>query len=382
MTTAEFTNELRRIAANTSLFAGDTKDVFTLLAQQLSTCLKVERINIWMFNENHKRIECLGNYISSSGEFSSGDTMRMKDAPEYYTRLKSSLILIVNDVHTSPITVEIKSSYCQRHGITSLLDVPIHVQGELKGVVCYEHVGPKRLWRDEEVHFALAANQLLAMALESKEREIAEQQMRASVQEKELLLKEMNHRIKNNLSLLISLLRMQSRESDNEQVKSILNDCESRIFSMARIHEQLYLSQNYLEVNLGQYLHQLVTEFRKSNFGSLGNVTYKTEFDPVILETSRAINLGLIVNEIMNNMIKHAFDESGEEPKVIEISLKQLVSSMILEIKDNGSGFDPTKRNKNSLGISLIEDLSEQIDAKLRLQSDSDGTTYLLQLSL
>lgn len=379
MSAARYTRELQQLAGDSSLFTGDMKSVFARLAAQLSKCLTVERINIWMFNEGQKRIECIGNYTQRTGEFSSGERLQMKDAPAYYARLKSSSVLVVDNVEQSAVTQEIYPLYCLPHGITSMLDVPVHVQGKLKGVVCYEHVGPRRKWTEEEVHFALAANQLLAMALESKEREVAERKMLASVREKELLLKEMHHRIKNNLSVLSSLMRMQGRESNDSFVQSVLSDCERRIFSMAKIHEQLYYSQNYLEVKLDHYLQQLVEEFSRSNINHSDEITFRHAFDPVIFETSRAINLGLIVNEILNNIIKHAFRETNDKPKLVEVSLNQLVSSIMLQIKDNGSGFEPFKQKGKSLGLSLIEDLSEQIDAKLHLQTGAEGTIYMLQ---
>lgn len=378
MSAARYTLELESIARNARLFSGKMDEVFTELGQKLTTCMEVERVNLWMFNDQEERIECIGNYTKTSGEFSKGDQLYMRNIPEYYAHLKSNKILVIDDVHHSNITAQIRSIYCDVHGITSMLDLPIRMQGELKGVMCYEHTGEPREWTEEEVQFALAANQIVALAMETTNRRSIQKELVKVLREKELLMKEMHHRIKNNLSVLMSLLRMQGRESEDPHVQSVLGDCETRIFSMAKIHEQLYQSEDYLQVDLHSYIAQLVEEFRNSSLSNNDRVAVFCDLDPIKMETSRAINLGLIVMEILNNIMKHAFVEQSNSKNRVDVELKTTNDSLTFKISDNGIGFNPENRPEHSLGMTLIEDLSEQIDAKLEVKSSDSGTTFKL----
>lgn len=378
MSAARYTLELESIARNARLFSGKMDEVFAELGQKLTACMEVERVNLWMFNDLEERIECIGNYTKTSGEFSKGDQLYMHDIPQYYAHLKSNKILVIDDVYQSPITEQIKSIYCKVHGIQSMLDLPIRIEGELKGVMCYEHTGEPREWTEEEVQFALAANQIVALAMETTNRRAIQKELITVLHEKELLMKEMHHRIKNNLSVLMSLLRMQGRESGDPHVQSVLGDCETRIFSMAKIHEQLYQSENYLQVDLHNYIAQLIEEFRNSTLTDSDQVAIEYHLDPIKMETSRAITFGLIVMEILNNIMKHAFVIPGDSKNQVNVELKKAGDSLIFIISDNGIGFNPENRPEHSLGMTLIEDFSEQIDAELEVNSSASGTTFQL----
>lgn len=380
MNAFHYTAELESIARDAQLFSGRMEDIFAELGKRLTACMNVERVNLWLFNDSEKRIECIGNFTRSTGEFSKGQQLQMRDIPKYYSHLKSNKTMAIDDVHESPITEEIAEIYCDPLGIKSLLDLPIRIQGELRGVLCYEHVETVRHWNDEEIQFALAANQIVALAMETTRRRTIQRKLEAVLREKDLLLKEMHHRIKNNLSVLISLLRMQGRESEDRYIQSVLSDCESRIFSMAKIHEQLYKAENYLTVDLHLYLQQLIDEFRTSSGNADSGILFETSLDKVILETRRAINLGLIVMEILNNITKHAFQPASKN-KTVWVSVNNNQNRTVLQIKDNGKGFDPEKKNRNSLGMTLIEDLSEQIDAEMKLETGPEGTRYIFRFS-
>lgn len=382
MNAARFTEELESISKNTRLFKGRMDETFALLGKRLADCMQVERVNLWLFNDTEERIECIGNYNRNTDTFTTGEQLRMRDMPKYYAHLKSNQTLVIDDVHNSEITAEIADQYCQQYGISSMLDLPIRIQGELRGVMCYEHAGEQRSWTDEEIHFALAANQVVALAMETSQRRTAQKKLEAALREKELLLKEMHHRIKNNLSVLMSLLRMQARESGDMHVQTVLSDCETRIFSMAKIHEHLYNSENYLKVDMSVYLKQLVEEFRISSEQFNERITFQCNIDKIMIETSRAINIGLIVMEILNNVTKHAFKNNSNDHNIVRIKFKKLNDHALLQIRDNGIGFDPQKTLNQSLGMTLIEDLSEQIDAEMKLNSSEEGTSYAFRFVL
>lgn len=376
MSAARYTKELESIASNAVLYSGEMGDILTEIGKKLTLCLEVERVNLWLFNDKDERIECVGNYTHSTDQFSQGHLLNMRDVPKYYAKLKSNKTLIVEDVYSSSITEEIAVSYCKPLGITAMLDIPIRIQGELRGLLCFEHKGSKRAWTDDEIHFSLAVSQVVALAMETTRRRKIQVELENAMVEKDLLLREMHHRTKNNLSILMSLLRMQRRESEDDEVSRVLLDCEARIFSMAKIHERLYKSGNYLDIRLDTYLLELLTE---SEISTGREIAYEYNLDPGKIEISRAIDLGLIVVEVLNNINKHAFNGTTNGQKRVLVHLQVSGTRSMLQISDNGIGFDPEKELSGTLGMSLIKDLAEQIDADLNIQSSSKGTSYTLR---
>jgi two-component sensor histidine kinase len=353
-------------------------EILQEMGKNLTHCMGVNRINIWLFREKNSCIFCIGNYNSLTGKFSKGEVLFENDIPAYFSHLKKDKILTINDTNTNPITSDLRDNYCIPNNITSMMDVPIRIEGKLAGVLCYEHTGEMREWTDEEQHFALAVNQVVAMAIESQQRKELQKKLEQNLHEKEILMAEMHHRIKNNLSILASLLRLQAKETNNGPAIEILQEVESKVLSIARLHEQLYVAGSYLKVELGHYLHTLVSEFEKTAKSESKPIKFSFQSEPCEQNTSKALIVGLIVNEILSNSVKYAF--STFKKSIISLSLSCHGKNVSLQVSDNGKGFNPEEmRKKNSLGVSLIYDLCEQLDARLTAKSNSSGTSYLIE---
>jgi two-component sensor histidine kinase len=377
MNTARFSFELDSITTSDKLFSSSQDEILEEIGKKMVKCMDVERVNIWMFNDDEECINCIGLYSGKDESFSKGEKLCMIDIPHYYSSLKSNKILLVEDVQTSPITKEIKDIYCKPHGITAMMDLPIRMEGKLVGVMCFEYTKGPREWDDNEVQFALAMNQVVSLALETRRRRNIQIELIKALEEKDLLLREMHHRIKNNLSILISLLRMQARESGNKEIEQNLSEAQNRIFSMVKIHEQLYQTGNYLKVNLALYLEQLIQEF-ESSVDNLHQVKFIRNFAKIEVDTSTAINLGLIAIEVLNNAIKHAFGEKNTTDE-IKINLSKSDNQTQLIISDNGHGYDTSESpTGTSIGMSIVEDLVQQIDGILNIQSSKEGTEIMV----
>jgi len=378
MNAAQFNFELDAITTSDLLFSASRDEILEEIGKKMAACMNVERVNIWMFNNEEECIDCIGNYNLKTKTFSKGEKLCMNDMPNYYGSLKQNRILLVDDVMTSPITAEIKDDYCKINGITAMMDLPIRMEGKLAGVMCYEYTKGTRDWEDHEVQFALAMNQVVSLALETRRRRKIQFDLVKALEEKELLLKEMHHRIKNNLSVLISLLRMQARESGNKEVQQNLAEAESRIFSMVKIHEQLYQTGNYLKVNLGVYLEQLIQEYENS-VENINHVKFERNFSKIEVDTSIAINLGLIAIEVLNNAIKHAFDLNNGSNQ-IQITISNAGAHHQMAISDNGKGFNTLQAaNGQSIGMSIVEDLVQQIDGEITIESGIEGTKVMVE---
>jgi two-component sensor histidine kinase len=191
-----------------------------------------------------------------------------------------------------------------------------------------------------------------------------------AVEEQQTLLAELNHRVKNNMAIIISLLNMQKNRTDNPETLEALQDVHDRVMSMALVHQKMYQNKNISMVELAPYITELIAEIRNS-IDIKKNITFRTEIEPIQLDLSTTIPLGLILNELITNAIKHAFPNK-ENPEIF-ISLKQVDDNHFeVLVLDNGIGSTaPNLTKSNGLGMKLIESLTEQINGKCEFTSDN-----------
>lgn len=197
---------------------------------------------------------------------------------------------------------------------------------------------------------------------------------REQLEERDLLLREIEHRIKNNFAMVSGLVDIQRRRSDNEDVKAALGEVMARMESFSRAHRHLYRNadgvsavemRSYIE-ELGQALAQALTLH--------GAVTLSTEADDVTLDRDRAVTIGLLINELVTNAAKHAFGD--RESGSVEIKFRRHEDGWRLVVADNGSGIAPAKAemSRGGLGQRLVEAFARQANGTLTTESDSNGT--------
>ena len=207
------------------------------------------------------------------------------------------------------------------------------------------------------------------------ERQRDEKKLQKSLNEKDMLLKEIHHRVKNNLMIISSLLNLQSRYIKDEESKNIFKESQNRARSMALIHEKLYQSTDLKRINFGEYIHTLSYDLYDTYVLDKTLISLNVDVGDIMLDIDISIPLGLIVNELVTNCLKHAFivDKSGE----INIKFQVLEDKYQLEVKDDGIGFprDIDYKNTDSLGLRLVTSLTEQIDGTIELNSIS-GTSF------
>lgn len=213
------------------------------------------------------------------------------------------------------------------------------------------------------------------------ERIKSEQKNLESLKEKEVLLSEIHHRVKNNLAVITGLLELQSHNLDSAEAKSALKDSQLRINSMALIHEKLYQNESLSQINFNQYIKELVEVIQRSHQQKGTDLNIDLDIENIKFPITKAIPCGLIINEIVTNSLKHAFD--GVQNPNISISLKKEVKEITLTVSDNGIGlpdkFESLK--SNSLGIILIKTLSNQLDSTLSVNG-VEGTKYNLRFKI
>ncbi len=194
--------------------------------------------------------------------------------------------------------------------------------------------------------------------------------LEASLRERETMLAEIYHRVKNNLQIVSSLMRLQMRTLDEPSAKIALMDCDSRVRTMALIHEQLYAANDLRRVELGGYLRRLTTQLVSAYEETSARVRLELEISPVELGVDRAIPCGLIVNELVTNALRHAFP--GDRRGTISVSLKEIDDRNVqLIVADDGIGAGDLRPDgaKGSLGLVLVDALVTQLGGRL----ESDG---------
>lgn len=199
--------------------------------------------------------------------------------------------------------------------------------------------------------------------------------VKKSLLEKETLLKEIHHRVKNNLQLVMSLLNIQAQK-ENQDVDGFLAVSKSRILSMALIHENLYQSENLNAVDFKEYIHNLTAIIINAYEIENTNIRLGIEMEEVYFDIQTAIPLGLIINELVSNAYKHAF--VAKSSGCITIQLIPTGTHYELFISDNGVGMDKKNNTKKTLGLQLVEELVFQIDGKLKVENNN-GMHYSVE---
>ncbi len=221
---------------------------------------------------------------------------------------------------------------------------------------------------------------LLGTLTDISARKQVELQIAASLKEKEILLKEIHHRVKNNLQVISSLLSLQSAATTDDHAREQLRESQNRIRSMALIHERIYQSENLAHVNFGEYVRSLVSFLFRSY--SVPNIRVIYSIDQCCLPVNIAIPCGLVINELVSNALKYAFKErTGGE---IEIGFELVEEHRgVLMVRDDGVGFPPDLdyRATPTLGMQLVNTLTAQIEGTLGLIRDR-GTTFTITMPL
>jgi len=207
------------------------------------------------------------------------------------------------------------------------------------------------------------------------ERKKAEDQIKKNLEEKEVLLKEVHHRVKNNMQVIMSLLRLQTQYITDKHAKSLFKDSQSRVASMALIHEKLYKSENLSRIDFNEYLRDLVQTLIQSYNIENKMIRFDLNIENVLLNINQAIPCGLIINELITNSLKYAFPGNMKGKIAIDFHLQNEQYTLI--VYDNGIGIssEHVMENPQTLGLLLVNALTQQLHGTLELKKEK-GTAF------
>jgi two-component sensor histidine kinase len=273
---------------------------------------------------------------------------------------------------------EIERAQMEQYGAMSILYIPLSIGGQYIGHAEIWESRRRREFTPEEISLCQDISRQAAVALENArlyeqaqeeiaERIQAEERIQASLKEKEVLLKEIHHRVKNNLQIISSLLNLQGQQIEDPQIVGALRDSQNRVRSMALIHEQLYGAHDLARIDFGAYIHQLASHLFRS-YRADSKVALDLKVEEINLRIDEAIPCGLILNELVSNALKHAFPD-GRAGR-IQVALGVDGGQVALAVSDDGvglpEGFD--HRTSTSLGLQLVNSLVSQLDGEVMLE--------------
>jgi len=206
------------------------------------------------------------------------------------------------------------------------------------------------------------------------ERKSAEEQVKTSLQEKEVMLKEIHHRVKNNLQVISSLLSLQSDSLSDESVRKVLRDSQNRVRSMAIIHQRLYQSTNLAEINFAGYIEELCSQLARSYGAVDRNIRFRNKAEDVYLGVDKAIPCGIIINELVSNALKYAFPDG--DGGTVTIEFQQKGNDVRLVVCDDGVGMPDglDYQSAESLGLRLVNMLVEQVGGSVRMHAEHEDS--------
>lgn len=290
-----------------------------------------------------------------------------KDGFARWERYLSQNRIIQGNIENFPAT---ERDILAPQGIQAILIIPLWVNQAWFGFIGFDDIWRQREWDAEDVRLLRTVSQMIGAFFERKQ---AEARIQNALAEKEVLLKEIHHRVKNNMQTIASLLYKQQQYTDDAQVRNILDDSVQRVKSMALIHEQLYRSEESLaRINLAEYIRHFANKLLKTYRPKGRAISLTTRVEQISLPVDKSIPVALILNELVINALKYAFPDQRDGE--IGIECYEESREITLIIRDNGVGlpdnFDP--EHTNTLGIYLVYNLAtKQLGGSIKIHTSA-----------
>ncbi|HTB30435.1 MAG TPA: histidine kinase dimerization/phosphoacceptor domain -containing protein [Bacteroidia bacterium] len=298
-------------------------------------------------------------------------------SPEFHPVLKDNKKKLRRLESTSTRLIAI-STFKRKNVKVELSALPLNWGGEpVVLAVCHDISLEERVHKSEvERQVIEAVNKRLKWEI-SVHRKL-ENKLKEMVEEKEWLLKEVNHRVKNNLQIITSILNLQINQLQDRKLVPVMKEFQNRFYALSSIYSSLYQSENKEEIDISAYLKDLTNNLFISYSDPHKSISLTCETDRVFLEYNQAITCGLIVNELVANSIKYAFPVKGKG--TINVSLRETGQNIRLEVADDGIGIKAKdKKHEGALGLQLVESLVHQLkDGKIERLKVKKGTAFLI----
>ena len=334
--------------------------------------VNANRSYIFLIREDGRKADNTHEWCDPSTEPQMHNLQGLDSAlfPWWMEKLKQRENIVIPDVNTLPPDATAEKEIIQSQGVRSLLVVPIgSKEGKLLGFMGFDDTEKCRTWSEEDIRLLRVASEMIARYLDRKR---AEDQLRVSFREKEILLRELYHRTKNNMQIISSLLNLQSMAIDDKQMLHVIQEIQNRIRSLSLVHEKLFEAKDLSNISLKDYVEDLAQALLASYQGSNKRISITVDVENVFMSLDSITICGLIINELVSNSLKYAFPD--EETGNIQILLHSTDKGEIeLCIRDNGIGLPEGLdfEHPKTLGLKLVRGLTEdQLRGKIELKGE------------
>lgn len=371
------------LARASRLFVSMDEPDLNQILKIFGEAVNANRSYIFLYRESDGKVDNTHEWCDPATEPQRDNLQNLDPSlfPWWLDKLQHRENIVIPDISSLPPEAKAEKEILQPQGIKSLLVVPIDSkEGRLLGFMGFDDTEKCRSWSGEDIRLLRVASEMISSYLKRKE---AEDQLKVSLKEKEILLRELYHRTKNNMQVISSLLNLQSLTIDDKQMLEVVKDIQNRIRSISLVHEKLYQSKDLSNVNLKDYIQELANALLTSYEGSKDRISVTLDIDNVFISLDTITTCGLIINELVSNSLKHAFPDDREG--TIRIALHSTgEDKMELRISDNGIGLPEGLdfRDTKSLGLKLVRKLAEdQLRGKVELVElkDGKGTDFLVK---
>jgi two-component sensor histidine kinase len=376
-TSIDLLAELNSLSKIHTLKRNDIDNLMIEFAKRISAALHIERMSVWLLNKKNNAVISIGEYDLSTKIFSKENVLYEKNYPRYFKAINENEILLAPNIYNNINTKELAEDYSLPNNIISLMDIPLRIEGKLIGVICFEKKGSQeRHFSKNEQVFAMSTAAVLASTLEARYRRALQSKLDKELKEKNLLLKEIHHRVKNNLAIVSSLMNLQSNKSKDNFHKKLFEECKSKVDSIAGIHDLIFRTKSLAEISAKKYFTVMLNNIAEISSDEERNIRLNIKIKDFLIPFDQTLPLALLVNEVMTNIFKHAFDEYKKA--AINFSLITKGNALHLVISDNGKGFNTPNNSHETLGFDIIKGLAEKLNATYSYENGSNGGTQFV----
>jgi len=363
------------------------KNIYEYFHKLVSSIIEFDEMAVFLYNPSGVFLTC--DFAASKNEIKKANkSQHIYNSPDFKALFK---IISEGEPRLITETENVFFLYVNKNERQecSALKVPLKTGNTLAGFASISRTSEPKFTEDELKIFNALVQQLSlartnAYHFQQAQNEIAERRrvekiITESLKEKEVLIKEIHHRVKNNLQIISSLLKLQSGYIKDKEALEMLGESRNRIQSMAIVHQKLYQSKDLSRIDFSEYIKQLLAHLFQVYKVDNNTITLNIQTQSIKIGVDTAIPCGLIINELVSNSLKHAFP--GGRKGNIDIVMKELSpDNFVLEVSDDGIGFpeDIDFRNTLSLGLQLIITLAEQLDGTIDKQN-VNGTRFILR---
>jgi two-component sensor histidine kinase/DNA-binding response OmpR family regulator len=347
--------------------------------QVIAKFTAVDRSYIFLFSDDRTEMDNTHEWCAEGipSQIESRRELPVQRFPWWMQRLNQLQTVHIPRVADLPPEAKAEKEFLESQAVQSLVAVPMVYNRSLVGFVGFDSVRVEKTLTEDIITLLKIVGEIFVNALVRKR---AEKQIWTALQEKEVLLKEIHHRVKNNLQIISSLLDLQSDYIEDEQTRQLFQESRNRVKSMALIHERLYRAQDLAKVDFAEYIQSLARDVFRSYRTHATGIALRVNVEDVFLGVDTAIPCGLMINELVSNALKYAFpDGRGGE---ICVELFSDNGQFTLAVRDNGVGFpkDLDFRNTESLGLKLVVTLVKQLKGTIALHRDG-GTAFEIKFA-